>query len=62
MGEEADATGPQLGSPKIPDTPRPGPKETDKIDATREPKQHEINERYRHWKCVPADAVYQAPK
>lgn len=37
-------------------------KETDKIDAAREPKQREINERYRHWKCVPADAVYQAPK
>jgi len=32
------------------------------VDAAREPKQREINERYRQWKCVPADAVYQVPK
>jgi len=37
-------------------------RERDKIEVAREPKQHAINERYRPWKCVPADAVYRAPK
>ena len=37
-------------------------KEKERIDAAREPKQRAVNERYRLWKCVPADAVYRVPK
>lgn len=37
-------------------------RETDKIDAARAPKQRAVNELYRPWKCVPADAVYRAPR
>lgn len=37
-------------------------REVERIEAARELKRREINERYRLWKCVPADAVYQAPK
>lgn len=48
----------QQAKTAIDETPRPDPK----IDAAREPKRREINERYRRWKCVPADAVYQVPK
>lgn len=37
-------------------------REVKRVEATREPKQREINKRYSLWRCVPADAVYQVPK
>ena len=37
-------------------------REVKRVEAAREPKQREINKRYSLWKCVPADAVYRAPK
>jgi len=43
-------------------TPPEWRKEADKIDAARELKRREVNERYRPWKCVPADAVYRGVK
>lgn len=37
-------------------------REVKQIEAARELKRRAINERYRSWKCVPADAVYQVIK
>lgn len=37
-------------------------KAREKVDITRESKHQAAYEIYRRWKCVPVDAVYQAPK
>jgi hypothetical protein len=53
---------PELRDPVYEEKVKGWEREVKRVEAAREPKQREVNERYRHWKCVPADAVYHAPK